>query len=66
MGPGDAWWMAPSPKDRPAEDSPQKKGVEKGGSIKIGFKEASPAIPSCLEFPKWPKANTPTCLPSSV
>lgn len=44
----------------------KEKGVEKGGSIKIGFKEASPAIPSCLEFPKWPKANTPTCLPSSV
>lgn len=49
----------------------KEKGAEKGqgsvgGGIKIGFKEASPAIPSCLELPKWPKANTPTSLPSAV
>ena len=28
---------------------------------KTGFRAASPAILQCLELPKWPQANTPTC-----
>ena len=31
---------------------------------KTGLRAAPPAIPQCLELPKWPQANTPTCLPS--
>lgn len=59
--------LLPPNKNRPAEDSPQREGSgEGGGGIKIGFKEASPAIPSCLELPKWPKANTSSSLPSAV
>lgn len=52
----------PSPTARGLTTAPERPGRGAKG-IKTGLWSALLAIPQCLELPKWPKANTLTCLP---